>query len=151
AASSAGAEMGTFLISQAAACYSMTLREMRNVPISACYSTTLREMRNVPISAWSTLRHALHVIVEAPSRLIGKFVGANLQRDEPIEAEVAEVATQLAPRAERPGAAPEKHGKWPHAPLRILCLAVAILELDEAMLDDGSAQRIESRAPLRID
>src|SRR5678816_4355334 len=99
----------------------------------------------------STLRHALHVIVEATARLVWKFLLAQLQRDEAVETEVAEVTPQLAPRAERPGAAPEEHCEWPHTPLRVLGVAVAVFELDVAMPDDGGAQRVEARTPLRID
>src|SRR5688572_18119833 len=100
---------------------------------------------------WSTLRHALHVIVEAPAGLIGKFLLADLQRTEAVEAEVAEVAAQLAPRAERPGAAPEGQGERPHAALRILRVAVAVLELDVSLLDDRGTQRVEPHAPLWVD
>src|SRR5688572_11964848 len=100
---------------------------------------------------WSTLRHALHVIVEAPAGLIGKFLLAHLQRVEAVEAEIAEVPAQLAPCAERPGAAPEEYSERSHSPLRILRVAVAVFELDVAMFDDPRTQRIEPHAPLRVD
>src|SRR2546422_4737027 len=90
--------------------------------------------------------HQREDVGERPPRLVLEPVLENLQPVDPVESEVAEGASHLAPGGERPGVAPvRKPERVDHALASRLRL-VDVMEARFAVLADGAAEVLETRA-----
>lgn len=99
--------------------------------------------------------HAAQEMLDPAAGSVNDSFFQHVERDHPIEPEIAEVLPQLAPRRQRPAIAPEGQPQRAHAVRGRCARAVAIAERDQAALGQrapcaspGPPQDSTTRAPI---
>src|SRR5258706_8824139 len=87
--------------------------------------------------------HRANEIGQALAGLVRVAALERLQARDPVDAEIAEVRAPLAPRADRPGAAPIVERERPDVALARLPARVAVIEAQDTARADRLAHRFQ--------